>query len=111
VAAAITSRGSLYIVQGHDHPWLLAPRLNADDMSWVSGQPPVPGLGAQGGLAAKTRYRQEDAPCAVTAVDDHGLSLAFAQDQWAVTPGQSVVLYQGEVCLGGAVIAGTGTPA
>jgi tRNA-specific 2-thiouridylase len=76
-------------------------------MSWVSGQAPAVGLGAQGGLAAKTRYRQEDAACTVTAVDASGLALAFAEDQWAVTPGQSVVLYQGEVCLGGAVIAGT----
>ena len=107
VARKDMARNTLHVVQGHDHPWLLSPCLSADDASWVSGRPPAPGLGAHGGLAAKTRYRQEDAPCAVTAVDDHGLSLAFEQDQWAVTPGQSVVLYQGEVCLGGAVIAAT----
>ncbi|RZS46871.1 tRNA 2-thiouridine(34) synthase MnmA [Sphaerotilus mobilis] len=108
VARKDMASNTLYIVQGHDHPWLLAPRLAAADMSWVSGRAPQVGLGAEGGaggLAAKTRYRQEDAACAITAVDADGLSLTFAEDQWAVTPGQSVVLYQGDVCLGGAVIA------
>ena len=56
-------------------------------------------------MAAKTRYRQADAPCEVTAADAKTLVLRFPEAQWAVTPGQSAVLYQGEVCLGGGVIA------
>ena len=55
-------------------------------------------------LAAKTRYRQTDAPCHVTAIGPDHLGLAFEPAQWAVTPGQSAVLYDGEVCLGGGVI-------
>ena len=54
-------------------------------------------------MAAKTRYRQADAPCRFRLLED-GLRLDFDQPQWAVTPGQSAVLYQGDVCLGGGVI-------
>jgi tRNA-specific 2-thiouridylase len=54
---------------------------------------------------AKTRYRQADAACTVTGVDGGEIAVAFPRPQRAVTPGQSVVLYDGEVCLGGAVIA------
>ena len=98
---------TLYVVQGHDHPWLQSPALVAEDASWVAGQPP-----AAGALGAKTRYRQADAPCelsAATADDavDGGFELRFASPQWAATPGQSAVLYDGEVCLGGGVIART----
>ena len=89
----------LRVVQGHDHPWLLAPALRADDTSWVAGEPPPPG-----GYGAKTRYRQADAPCRFDATVD-GFTLRFETPQWAVTPGQSAVLYDGEVCLGGGVIA------
>ena len=65
---------------------------------WVAGRPP-----AQHAAAAKTRYRQSDAACEITP--GHGsFSLRFEQAQWAVTPGQSAVVYQGEVCLGGGVI-------
>ena len=85
-------------MQGHDHPWLLSPRLAAQDVSWCAGHAPAPGP-----YAAKTRYRQQDAACALTNIDD-GFALAFTEAQWAVTPGQSAVLYDGEVCLGGGVI-------
>ena len=100
---------TLYVVQGHDHPWLQSPALVAEDASWVAGQPP-----AAGALGAKTRYRQADAPCelsAATADDDvaGAFELRFASPQWAATPGQSAVLYDGEVCLGGGVIARTET--
>jgi len=57
------------------------------------------------GMGAKTRYRQADAPCAVTAASASQVSLHFPDAQWAVTPGQSAVLYRGDVCLGGGVIA------
>ena len=60
------------------------------------------------GVGAKTRYRQADAPCEVTAADAQSIALRFPQAQWAVTPGQSAVLYDGEVCLGGGVIDRTG---
>ncbi|MES2185217.1 MAG: tRNA 2-thiouridine(34) synthase MnmA [Pseudomonadota bacterium] len=90
----------LRVVQGHDHPWLLSHRLNAADTSWVSGAVPAPGP-----LAAKSRYRQADAACTLGATPGDGFTLAFAQAQWAVTPGQSAVVYDGEVCLGGGVIA------
>ncbi len=90
---------TLRVVQGHDHPWLLSEQLGATDCSWVAGHAPAPGA-----LAAKTRYRQADAACTLGARDDGGFTLQFGQAQWAVTPGQSAVLYDGEVCLGGGVI-------
>lgn len=100
VARKDMATNTLYVVQGHEHPWLLSATLRAADLSWVSGTAPADG--AQ--ISAKTRYRQSDAPCAVDAVDEGGLSLRFADDQWAVTPGQSAVLYDGDVCLGGGII-------
>jgi tRNA-specific 2-thiouridylase len=94
----------LYVVQGHDHPWLLSQRLVADDASWVAGR--APGVAE---LAAKTRYRQADAACSVVPASggEDRFALRFDASQWAVTPGQSAVLYDGEVCLGGGVIAAT----
>ncbi len=91
---------TLFVVQGHDHPWLLSERLSADDLSWCAPTAPAPGR-----FAAKTRYRQNDAPCTLRYNDKGELALAFDEPQWAVTPGQSAVLYDGEVCLGGGVIA------
>jgi tRNA-uridine 2-sulfurtransferase len=102
VARKDIEKNTLYVVQGHDHPWLQQHTLVADDLSWVDGRGPQ--VGAQP-MAAKTRYRQADAPCDVTGVDAKTLQLRFPQAQWAVTPGQSAVLYQGDVCLGGGVIA------
>ena len=60
---------------------------------------------AAGMLSAKTRYRQSDAACQLETLDGMGFALSFPQAQWAVTPGQSAVLYDGEVCLGGGVIS------
>jgi tRNA-specific 2-thiouridylase len=91
---------ALIVVQGHDHPLLLRNTLSANDESWVSGAAPAAGSAH----SAKTRYRQADAPCVVTRPGDGGIAVAFGRPQWAVTPGQSVVLYDGPVCLGGAVI-------
>ena len=99
VARKDMAANTLWVVQGHDHPWLLSPRLSAQDASWVAGEPP-----AAGRMGAKTRYRQSDAACAVQADAQGGFTLEFDQPQWAVTPGQSAVLYDGEVCLGGGVI-------
>jgi tRNA-specific 2-thiouridylase len=100
VARKDIASNTLYVAQGHDHPWLLSSSLVAQDASWVSGRPPAAGAR----LSAKTRYRQTDAPCTVRQADRHALSLDFEHPQWAVTPGQSAVLYDAEVCLGGAVI-------
>ena len=112
VARKDIPNNTLWVVQGHDHPWLLSPQLQATDVSWCAGQAPAPGT-----YAAKTRYRQADAPCSYLPLpmtegqvnsepgSELGFELDFAQDQWAVTPGQSAVLYDGEVCLGGGVIA------
>ncbi|HEX5634976.1 MAG TPA: tRNA 2-thiouridine(34) synthase MnmA [Gemmatimonadales bacterium] len=102
VARKDLATNTLYVVQGHEHPWLLARGLRADDASWVAGHPP--GAGA---LAAKTRYRQSDAACVLDPGAAGAFRLEFDAPQWAVTPGQSAVLYDGAVCLGGGVIAGS----
>ena len=83
---------------------MLSQQLTATDLSWVADSAPAPGT-----LAAKTRYRQADAACMLDYPAEAGggtLRLRFEEAQWAVTPGQSAVLYDGEVCLGGGVIAG-----
>lgn len=98
VARKDLERNELRVVQGHDHPWLLSSGLEADDTSWIAGAAP-----AAGAYAAKTRYRQADAACRF-APQGTGFALRFDEPQWAVTPGQSAVLYDGEVCLGGGVI-------
>ncbi len=100
VARKDMATNTLYCVQGHDHPWLLSAALQAGDPSWVAGHAPAPGA-----LAAKTRYRQSDAACRVEPAPDGRFVLHFDDPQWAVTPGQSAVVYDGEVCLGGGVIA------
>jgi tRNA-specific 2-thiouridylase len=100
VAAKDLEANTLTVVQGHDHARLLSRHLRAGDASWVAGVPPVP----EAGLAAKTRYRQSDARCALVPGDEGTFALDFEQPQWAVTPGQSAVVYRGEECLGGGVI-------
>ena len=91
---------TLIVVQGHDHPLLLRATLAAGQLSWIAGVAPDPDRPC----TAKTRYRQTDAACRITRLEGDTLELAFEQPQWAVTPGQSVVLYDGEVCLGGGII-------
>ncbi len=99
VARKDMAKNTLTVVQGHDHPWLLSPALSANDLSWCA-----PAAPAAGRYAAKTRYRQADAPCALSFDAQGELQLHFDDPQWAVTPGQSAVVYDGEVCLGGGVI-------
>ncbi len=96
------STNTLYVVQGHEHPWLLSEDLRADSASWIAGAPPPAGP-----YAAKTRYRQADAACllAHNGAQPDQFALHFQTPQWAVTPGQSAVVYDGEVCLGGGLIA------
>ena len=99
VARKDVEKNTLWVVQGHDHPWLLSPCLRALDTSWVAGTVPL-----AGDMAAKTRYRQTDAVCRFEPLSEQAFELSFTDAQWAVTPGQSAVLYDGEVCLGGGVI-------
>jgi tRNA-specific 2-thiouridylase len=96
----------LYVGQGHDHPWLNAGTLEASQLSWISGVPPREGSV----LTAKVRYRQKDQACSVKAINGDRLALEFNHPQRAVTPGQSVVLYDGENCLGGGIIDWADTP-
>jgi tRNA-specific 2-thiouridylase len=102
VAAKDRARNVLVAVQGHGHPRLLGRRLRAVDASWVAGHPPA--ATGPGAFGAKTRYRQADAAAAFEPRPGGGFALAFTEPQWAVTPGQHAVLYEGEVCLGGGVI-------
>jgi tRNA-specific 2-thiouridylase len=101
VAAKDMAKNILYVVQGHEHPALMKDHLAADQLSWISGQPPH----THWVYAAKTRYRQPDAACEVDSVNADRCEIAFAAPQWAVTPGQSVVVYESLVCLGGGIIA------
>lgn len=101
VARKELDKNILRVVQGHDHPWLLSQALDADNTSWVAGHPP-----AAGTYGSKTRYRQPDSPAIIGAdTTPAQFHLDFPEAQWAVTPGQSAVLYDGEVCLGGGIIA------
>jgi tRNA-uridine 2-sulfurtransferase len=100
VARKDMEKNTLWVVQGHEHPWLQSHHLQAQDVSWVAGAAP-----SSAALAAKTRYRQADAACSFSSLNGEGFALDFPQAQWSVTPGQSAVVYDGEVCLGGGVIA------
>jgi tRNA-specific 2-thiouridylase len=94
------ARNVLLVAQGHQHPWLLSQSLTCKNANWISGVPDQFPLSC----TAKTRYRQQDEACIVTPLDDLRYEVSFAQPQWAVTPGQSVVFYQGRQCLGGGII-------
>ncbi|TAM61479.1 MAG: tRNA 2-thiouridine(34) synthase MnmA [Rhodanobacter sp.] len=95
----------LWVAQGGENRWLYSRRLQAESATWVAGAAPA----ADFRCTARTRYRQHDQGCAVSVLGDR-LEVRFDEPQRAVTPGQSVVLYAGEVCLGGAVIAATDAP-
>ncbi len=95
----------LYIAQGGENHWLYSRRLHTESPTWIAGTAPA----SQFRCTARTRYRQSDQAC-IVAVGDDGLEVRFDEPQRAVTPGQSVVFYAGEVCLGGAVIATTDAP-
>jgi len=96
----------LYVGQQHDHPWLLSTRVLARELSWISGKAPEAGSRLQ----AQVRYRQAAQACCIVEVHAHKLIVEFDQPQWAVTPGQSIVLYDDDVCLGGGIIQFSNTP-
>ena len=100
VVAKDNERNRLLVVQGRDHPALLCGRLIATDLNWVSGAAPH----SQWVYSSKTRYRQPDSACSISAIAGTHCTIDFAEPQWAVTPGQSVVVYESLVCLGGGVI-------
>ena len=89
----------LVVAQGNEHPALFKTQLTATDVIWISGEPPTLPLSCH----AKIRYRQADQPCEVSASDSK-VQVSFTTPQRAVTPGQSVVFYEGDICLGGGVI-------
>ncbi|MGJ8620206.1 MAG: tRNA 2-thiouridine(34) synthase MnmA [Methylophilaceae bacterium] len=103
VAAKDMVNNELIAVQGHDHPLLLNDGLKAGQLHWISEEEPE----INWVYAAKTRYRQPDAPCEIDAVSPNEVDIRFGQKQWAVTPGQSAVVYESNVCLGGGIITGS----
>ncbi|NOR51698.1 MAG: tRNA 2-thiouridine(34) synthase MnmA [Gammaproteobacteria bacterium] len=94
----------LIAVQGHDHPLLFSNQLTASQLHWVSGLAPVTGEP----ITAKVRYRQVDQACIITHISNEIATVQFDESQRAVTPGQSIVFYDGERCLGGGIIETTG---
>ena len=92
---------TLIAVQGHNHPILLSDHLYANKVSWVAERAPSTTFTCK----AKTRYRQDDQECQVHYnPEKNELKVEFKQKQRAITPGQSVVLYSDDICLGGGVI-------
>lgn len=95
-----TGGNVLYVAQGHDHPALYSARLEATDLSWVSSISPT----APVRCTAKVRYRQADQWCVIEAINNGVVSVRFDRPQRAVTPGQAVVFYDENRCLGGGTI-------
>ena len=102
VAGKDSARNALIVVQGHDDPRLFRRDVDAEDLHWIAGAPPS--AAALSSLGAKTRYRMPDARCRFVVSGAAGRA-TFDEPQWAPTPGQYLVLYEGDVCLGGGAIA------
>lgn len=94
---------TLVVAQGDNHPSLMSNRLVADSLNWIAGSPPTVPLNCH----AKIRYRQDDQACAIVELDSNQCVVQFRDPQRAVTPGQSIVFYNGQQCLGGGIITTT----
>lgn len=101
-------RNVLVVAQGTEHPLLYTEALNGQQMHWINEVVPDSAVKSNGvstlRCSAKTRYRQPDQACRVTLLDDGKIKVVFDEPQRAVTPGQSVVFYDDDLCLGGAII-------
>jgi tRNA-specific 2-thiouridylase len=106
VVSKDVARNILYVDQGSESAWLQSTILRSEPAHWISGS----ARAARFDCLAQTRYRQPPEACDVRVGDDGCLTVRFARSQRAVTPGQSVVLYDGDACLGGAVIERTDAP-
>ena len=106
VVAKDVARNVLVVDQGHDSPWMMSRVVNTEAMHWISGTAPAETFTC----LAQTRYRQAPQTCTVKVNSDGTVTATFADPQRAVTPGQSLVLYDGDICLGGAVIAQIDAP-
>lgn len=102
VAGKDLPHNRLLVVQGHNHPLLFSNSLMMHDLSFTLPEKPQPGR-----YGVKTRYRMADAMAELSYLENGRAQLVFDAPQWAVTPGQSAVLYDGDVCLGGGIIAST----
>ncbi len=90
----------LFVGQGHDHPMLFRKQLTATQLNWIADRP----IKTSFTCMAKTRYRQQEQACTISQLNDNTCEVAFDLPQRAITPGQSVVFYHGEECIGGGVI-------
>jgi tRNA-specific 2-thiouridylase len=104
VVAKDMERNVVFVEQGSDHPALYCENLLATDLTWV-GPPP---LSFPFSCNSKVRYRQTDQPCTIQKIENGKAYITFLEPQRAVTPGQSIVFYQGPVCLGGGIIRTAG---
>ncbi len=104
VAGKNTDTNELIVTQGHNHPSMMSSSLTADQVHWIAPfEPKFPLV-----CTAETRYRQKDAACSVMLAKDGFLNVEFDLPQRAITPGQSVVFYDEDICLGGAIIDSIG---
>ena len=94
------SDNQLVVAQGSDHPALFRASLTATDLHWVAGSAPT----AMPAFHARIRYRQRDQSCRITQLQADRCAVSFSRPQRAVTPGQAVVFYHGDTCLGGGTI-------
>lgn len=108
VARKDPARNALIVVQGHAHPLLWSDRLLTAQPHWINGTPAALAGGAEFRCRARIRHRHPEAPCTVRRLAHGSLAVRFLESQWAIAPGQSVVFYDGQQCLGGAVIAAAG---
>ena len=100
VVAKDLENNNLIAGQGHNHPLLLNQQLTCSQLHWVSDTPPSDTFNAK----AKIRYRQAEQSCTATRLNEREWSVCFDEPQRAITPGQSIVFYQDDVCMGGGII-------